>query len=363
MAENQDDQSREDLSDEASPYRIEEMRQKGQVAQSRELTGLIAVIMAFVAAYVVIPSGGTQFIEFMKEFMQVDQISRVDLSASGVLKGYFYRGVMAAAVIALPISLAGFFAGILGSFVQIGSIFSTDPLTPDLNKLNPIQGAKRLLSLRQLVEAFRLLFKAGVLVLVAYFLVKAEVFRTVGHMDQDPSAMLHSIGRSSVMIFFSLMGILFVFAGFDFAMQRREYGKKTRLTKQEAKQEHKEREGDPQIKARIRSIQREVARRRMMAAVKKADVIITNPTHIAVAIAYDREKMAAPRVIAKGADYIAQQIKKIAAEAGVPLVENVPLARALHKAVKINHSIPRNLYQAVAEVLAYVYRLRGVKHE
>jgi flagellar biosynthetic protein FlhB len=132
-----------------------------------------------------------------------------------------------------------------------------------------------------------------------------------------------------------------------------------KLTKQEAKQEFKEREGDPLIKARVRSIQREVARRRMMNAVKKADVIVTNPTHIAVAIVYDRSKMDAPRVVAKGADFLAQKIKKIAADAGVPLVENVPLARTLFKSVKVGQQVPRALYQAVAEVLAHVYRLKN----
>jgi flagellar biosynthetic protein FlhB len=147
----------------------------------------------------------------------------------------------------------------------------------------------------------------------------------------------------------------------DFAYQRWEYNKGLRLTKQEAKEEFKEREGDPKIKARVRAVQREIARRRMMEAVKKADVIVTNPTHIAIAISYDKDKMDAPRVVAKGADHLAERIKKIAAEAGVPLVENVPLARTLYKSVKVGKAVPRALYQAVAEVLAYVYRLRNRK--
>jgi len=131
------------------------------------------------------------------------------------------------------------------------------------------------------------------------------------------------------------------------------------MTKEEVKQEHKQKEGDPLLKARIRSLQRERARRRMMAEVPKADVIVTNPTHFAVALRYDAEKMAAPRVVAKGADLVAQRIKEIARKNGIPLVENVPLARALHKSVKVGGSVPRSLYQAVAEVLAYVYRLKG----
>ena len=133
------------------------------------------------------------------------------------------------------------------------------------------------------------------------------------------------------------------------------------MTRQEAKQEAKEQEGDPLIKSRIRTIQREMARKRMMAAVKKADVIITNPTHIAIALSYDKDKMVAPRVVAKGADFMAEKIKKIAGEAGIPMVENVPLARAIFKSVKVGQVIPRNLFQAVAEVLAYVYKLKNKK--
>ena len=153
--------------------------------------------------------------------------------------------------------------------------------------------------------------------------------------------------------------ILLVFAAIDYFLQRDEFQKSVRLTKQESKQEHKEREGDPQVRARVRAIQRDMARKRMMAAVKKADVVITNPTHIAIAIEYDRDGMAAPKVVAKGVDFVAQKIKQIAAEAGVPTVENVPLARTLYKTVKVGHAIPRALYHAVAEVLAYVYRLKN----
>lgn len=152
---------------------------------------------------------------------------------------------------------------------------------------------------------------------------------------------------------------LFVVAALDFAYQKFKYRKSLMMSKQEVKQEHKQREGDPLLKARMRSLQREMSRKRMMADVPKADVIVTNPTHIAVAIKYDADKMAAPRVVAKGADLLAQRIKEVAKKNGIPMVENVPLARALHKSVKVGGSVPRALYQAVAEVLAYVYRLKG----
>jgi flagellar biosynthetic protein FlhB len=213
--------------------------------------------------------------------------------------------------------------------------------------------------MKQGIEAIRLLIKTVILVSVSYALIKSEVLRAPGYAGTDIGDILPVIANISKTLFLTLFGILALFAVVDYAMQKFEMNKQLRMTKQEAKQEHKEREGDPMIKARIRAIQREVSRKRMMQAVKKATVIITNPTHIAIAIYYDKDTMAAPKVVAKGADFMAQRIKKIAAEAGVPMVENVPLARTLYKTVKLNQAVPRALYQAVAEVLAYVYRLKN----
>lgn len=359
MAENQDERSSEDLSDEASPYRLEEMRKRGQVAQSKELSGLLALLAAGVATYALSPKIGTDVIGFMREVFQADLSSKMDLSSATVVGSLFTKALKLMLVIGLPISLAGFAIGALGSFMQIGSIFSTEPLTPDLNKINPIKGLQRIFSMKQLIDGLRMTVKTIILAFIAYLIIKAEIFQSPGHIGEEAGTLLGSYGRAARVMFLSLCGVLLVFALLDFAHQRWDYLKQAKLTKQEAKQEHKEREGDPQIKARIRSVQREMARKRMMAAVKTADVIITNPTHIAIAIIYDRANMAAPKVVAKGADFLAQRIKKIASDAGVPLVENVPLARTLYKTVKVNQYIPRALYQAVAEVLAYVYRLKN----
>jgi flagellar biosynthetic protein FlhB len=199
----------------------------------------------------------------------------------------------------------------------------------------------------------------AIVVGIAYGLVKTQVLSSPAQMGSEPITVASAYGTAAKTIFLSLIAVLVLFAALDWFLTRREFQTNLKMTKQEAKQEHKEREGDPQIKARIRAVQREMARRRMMAAVKKADVIITNPTHIAIAIVYERDSMAAPKVVAKGADLMAQRIKQIAAQAGVPLVENVPLARTLFKTVKVNQYVPRALYQAIAEVLAYVYRLKN----
>ena len=213
--------------------------------------------------------------------------------------------------------------------------------------------------MRNLVETARVVLKGIILCFVAYSILKSEIFKTPELIFRNPTAVFGVLGNAGKSLFFALCGILAVFAGVDLFFQKREFGKQVRVTKQEAKQESKDQEGDPMIKSRIRAIQREMARKRMMSAVKKADVIITNPTHIAIALAYEKDKMVAPRVVAKGADFMAEKIKKIAAEAGVPMVENVPLARAIFKSVKVGQIIPRNLFQAVAEVLAYVYKLKN----
>lgn len=332
------------------------------VSQSRELSGLVALLAAGMAAYVTAPKMGESLAGYMREVFSADLSAHFDLGSPNVLRHALIRAMMVLGQIALPIGLAGFFLGIAGSFAQIGAIFSYDPLQPDLNKINPIEGAKRLFSLKQGIEGLRTIFKATVVFAVAYALVKHQVLTSNTWMGTEPETLLGAYGSAAKAVFLSLIGVLLVFAGVDFFLQKHEYNKGLRLTKQEAKQEHKEREGDPQIKARIRAIQRDMARKRMMAAVKKADVIVTNPTHIAVALVYDRDNHKAPKVVAKGADFIAQKIKKIAAEAGVPMVENVPLARTLYKTVKVGQYIPRALYQAVAEVLAYVYRLKNKNH-
>jgi flagellar biosynthetic protein FlhB len=358
MAEN-DDRSSEDLGEEISQYRLEEAKRKGQVAQSRELTGLVAFLAAAVVIYVMGPSMVQSLTELMREVFRTDLTSRVDLTGTHVLSTTLMKALKVLAAVGLPVAITGFVASAITSFSQIGPIFTFEPLSPDITKVDPIQGFQRLFSAKMAVEALRLFAKVAVVCTIAYFLVKSQVLDASSHFLLDPGTELTILGSTAWRILLSLTLSLLVFAGLDFFMQKREFKKGLRLTKQEAKQESKERDGDPMIKARIRSVQREMARKRMMQAVRKADVIVTNPTHFAVALVYDKDKMSAPRVVAKGADFLAQRIKKVAADAGIPLVENVPLARALYKSVKVGQAVPRSLYQAVAEVLAYVYRLKN----
>ncbi len=360
MAENQD-RSRDELTEEASPYRVEEFRRRGIVSQSREVTSLFVLGSTAMVLFMYAETMGAEISEFMQGVFKLDFSSKFDLAHGQIFHEILFKGLRVLLTTAFPVCVAGFVLGIVGSFIQVGSIFSTDPLTPDPDRINPFKGFQKFFSMRQVWDGVRLTFKMLTLLGISYLLIKSHVFKSPQSIFLGPLGILMSFGSSSKALFFSLMGVLIVFAAFDFGFQKWEFLKNIRMTKQEAKQELKEREGDPQIKARIRSIQKELARKRMMQAVKKADVVVTNPTHLAVALAYQKDKMKAPKVVAKGADFIAEKIKKIALEAGIPLVENVQLARTLYRSVKVGQWVPRALYQAIAEVLAYVYRLKNRK--
>ncbi len=358
MAEGEKNRDRDDLSDEASPYRLEKLREQGKVAQSRELNSLVGLIAAGIALMVVIKAYAPDMLSLMQDAFRTDQSAHLDFGKEDTLSDALFRALGILAKLALPVALSALVFGVISSFAQIGSIFSTTPLEPDFDRVNPLSGLQRYLSFRQVIESGRMLIKALVVGFVAYVMVKPIVMNSGMHVFMDPENLSATLWANSKSMFMALCGALLVFSGLDFWLQRWEYSKNTRVTKQEAKEEHKEHEGDPLIRARIRSVQKEMARKRMLEDVKKANVVITNPTHIAVAIVYDREKMDAPRVVAKGADFLAQKIKQVAFDNNIPLVENVPLARTLYKTVKIGKTIPRALYQAVAEVLAYVFKLR-----
>jgi flagellar biosynthetic protein FlhB len=259
----------------------------------------------------------------------------------------------------LPIAAAGFIAGVLGSVVQFGFLFTWSPLEPELDRINPIAGFQRIFSISSVVEGLKSVIKLVAVVSVTYLMLRSQLLGSSSMAEMDSGAFMAYMSSTAFRLVGGVCVGLFIVAALDFSYQKYRYRQSLMMSKQEVKQEHKQREGDPLLKARVRSLQREMARKRMMQEVPKADVIVTNPTHIAVALRYDAEKMAAPRVVAKGADLVAQRIKEVARKNGIPLVENVPLARALHKSVKVGGKVPRSLYQAVAEVLAYVYRLKG----
>lgn len=359
MAENQEDRSSEDLLDEPSQTKIDDLRGKGQVAQSRELTALIVLLATAATLYGYGPQIAKDIMNYMKDVFETGTTAKMDFSKPGVIGDILSKVLKLILMISFPTAAAGFVAGIASSFAQVGSIFSFDPIQPNFDKVDPLKGLTRILSMKSFYEFFRLVIKISIALFVSYGLMKAELFSSPDKLWVEPGTLLGIFSSSAKSIFTSLFFIFLIFAAFDYFLQRKDWMKQVKVTKQEAKDEAKERDGNPQVKSRIRSIQREMSRKRMMQNIKKADVIITNPTHIAIAIQYDRDKMLAPKVVAKGADLVAARIRELAKEGGIPIVENVPLARTLYKSVKLNQAIPRALYQAVAEVLAYVYRLKN----
>ncbi len=356
-----EERSLDDLTEEPSQHRLDELKEKGQTAQSRELTSAIVFITVLICVYFFSAKFFTNYSDLLKEIFTKDLLKKFDTSDWNTFSEIMSRCMKLAVMTFAPIGIAALVLGILGSVAQTGFIFTTETLTPDFNRVNPVNGFMKILSLKSLTEGTKSLFKLVAVLMVVYSFLKKEMAMLPDLVAMNVTQILHYMATVSVKVLAVVSVVLLVAAGFDYFIQWRRFRQQARMTKSEAKQELKEREGDPQIKARIRSIQREAARKRMMKAIPKADVIVTNPTHFAVAIVYNPEEHFAPKVVAKGADFLAQKIKAVAKENNIPMVENVALARTLYKHVKVGQLVPRSLYQAVAEVLAYVYKLRGKK--
>lgn len=262
------------------------------------------------------------------------------------------------AVLLGPLMAVLLLAALASNYAQVGVLFTTEKITPSYNKIDPIQGFQRIFSLQTLATTFKSIAKLYIVGYVAYTEVKDSLNGIIPLMDQDPNQILIFIAHISFLIFLKAGLVIALLAFLDYAFQRWQFMEKMMMTKQEIKEEAKQTEGDPHVKGRIRAIQMEMARKRMMAEIPSADVVITNPTHLAIALRYDSTSMAAPMVVAKGAGVIAHRIKEIAMEHHIVIVEDRPLAQALYKTAGVNEMVPEDLFQAVAEVLAYVYSLR-----
>jgi flagellar biosynthetic protein FlhB len=353
MAEEKDEG--QERTEEATPKRREEAREKGRVAKSREVPSA-AILFASLIFFYFNSSGLLQkLISLVSSiFRSVGQTAITVDNIPHLLNGLIFDVFM----ILLPLFAVIFLISIVANVAQVGFLLSSTALQPQFSKINPMSGFKRLFSLNSVVELVKNILKMLAIALVAYSVVKKEVEGFMLLSDQTVWEFLIYTGKIIFKILLTTGWVLLALALFDFIYQRWEYEKGLRMTKQEIKDEMKNTEGNPLIKSRIKRLQREMARRRMMAAVPKADVVITNPTHLAIAVAYDRDKDLAPRVVAKGAGFIAEKIREIAGKNDVPLVENKPLAQVLYKMVDVNDVIPENLYRSVAEVLAYIYNLR-----
>jgi flagellar biosynthetic protein FlhB len=258
-----------------------------------------------------------------------------------------------------PILATVFVVSILSHYIQSGPIFSIEILKPDLSKISLLKGMGRVFSKQSLVELIKSLFKILIIGWVAYSIIKKELPHLLLLTGQEPGLISQSICAITWSLFIKTGLVMMLLAGLDYLYQRWTYEKSLRMTKQEIRDEMKTTEGDPLIKSRIRSVQRQLARRRMMAEVPKADVIITNPTHLAIALYYKAKEMEAPKVVAKGSGWIAEKIIEIGRNHQIPVIENKPLAQILYKTVNLGEIIPSALYQAVADLLAYVYRIKN----
>ena len=350
MAEGSDQERSED----ATGKRRDDFRKKGQVAQSKEVNTAALMTMSLLLWVFYAKYFWADLHQMMVSNLQL--LADFEATPLNVINLLFEMGGILAQLL-WPVFALTLLVGFFASFLQVGPLWSTKVFEPELSKFNPIKGMAKFVSKRSAIELVKSLAKVSLIGFVAYKTVSNEFATALTLVYLDLNQTLIFLGQTAFLVMAKTCGIMIVLAIIDFAFSRYEMEQKMKMTKQEVKEEYKETEGDPQIKSRIRSMQMQMARKRMMAEVPKADVVITNPTHFSVAIAYDRATMAAPQIVAKGADHLAFRIREIAREHKVPIVENKPVARALYK-MEVGEAVPEELFKAVAEVLAYVYSLK-----
>ncbi len=347
----------DDRTEEASQERREEFRERGQIAMSREVTSVfvLGATVVFLSAF------GQTFVNLFAELFihsfqiagsfKVNQENALEFASSIWFKTL---------ILMLPVAAVASIAATATTLAQTRLNWSWKKLTPEFNRMNPITGIARMLGTQSLLELFKGVAKLCGIFLVSYLILRGELKIVPALMN---FSMMHAWahwGEITEQLFWAVAGLLILVGGVDYIYNWRQVESKMRMTKQEVKEEIKKREVDPHVKGKMRRMQRDAATRKMLTATKTATVVVTNPTHFAVALKYEYG-MAAPIVVAKGIDHIAQRIKEVAKESGVPLVEDKPLARTLYKMLEIGQHIPQSLYKAVSEVIRYVFQLKGIK--
>lgn len=354
MAEDQDESQK---TEEPSAKKLREAKEKGQIAQSREVNNLLMIFGMALVVMMVAPYAAQGLMDMMANFIERSNDFSIDTIGSyqGFLMGAVWGTLKTVGIAFFILIVLAFLTG----FVQNGLIWSGESLKPKLERISPLKGFKRLFSMKSIVEFVKGLTKITVVGVVGFILLEPILEHTHTYITQSPSASAQDMHAWAVKLLIGVMVVVAMIAALDFLYQKFEFLKSMRMTKQELKDEFKQTEGDPQIKSKIRQLRQERARKRMMAAVPTADVVITNPTHYAVALKYDFDTMAAPLCVAKGLDTIALNIRKIAEENKVSIIENPPLARALYDSVDLDETIPEEHFKAVAEIIAFVFRQKG----
>ncbi len=334
-------------------------RSEGTVCKSQEINSAAVLIFGVAGLFFFgkIFFGG--LINLSRHIFSHAAQIRID---EGELGGVFALTAVKVILAMFPVIATLMLAAFLANYFQIGLKISTKPIRPKFSNMNPVNGAKKIISPMGLVEMVKTEKKIGVVGYIVYITVKGVLPQIPHLMGLEPPAIVLFLFRTFLKIFVRLIPFLIFLAAIDYAYQRYQHEEKIKMTKQEVKDERKDVEGDPQVKSRIRSIQFSMARKRMMDAIPEADVVITNPTRLAIALQYDRQRSPAPRVTAKGAGFLAERIRETARASHVPVLERKALAQTLYKMAEIDQEIPPSLYEAVAEVLAYIYQIQGKAH-
>ncbi|MDR2946426.1 MAG: flagellar biosynthesis protein FlhB [Candidatus Adiutrix sp.] len=343
--------------EEASGHKLSEARKKGQVPKSMEVTSALVLLAAGASLVILGPLGWDRMMGMFRHF--VWRMTEFDPTTVD-LWPWFYTAFREVLILVLPLAFIIMIVSVAVNVFQIGGFMVvSDAVTPKLDKLNFIKGFGRFFKLKSVVDGLKSVLKIGLIFYMSYLVIEdhLEEFAVMSQMEAAQMGLLTM--RVIAELFFKVVITLLILAVFDYAYQKWQFMQDMKMSKQEVKDEYKQMEGDPKVKARIRQIQMEASKKRMLGDVPKADVVITNPTHFAIALVYNAAMAQAPLVLAKGQDLMAQRIKDVAKESKIPIVENKPLAQALYKVVEVGQVIPLEFYKAVAEVLSYVYRLKG----
>ncbi|MFQ5454896.1 MAG: flagellar biosynthesis protein FlhB [Nitrospirota bacterium] len=343
-----------DKTEQATPKKREEARKKGKVAKSKEVSSASLLIAAI----------GLFYFMGVKMLQNIFAMSQRILLISGTFKmntenlyALFVELSYYLFFLLFPFMALIMVVGLSVNILQVGFNLTTENLSFDLNKINPVNGFKNIFSKHAIVEVIKSFLIISLLGVIGFLIIKGDINNIAGVIGLETNQILFYLFKMLFKVLKYVGLAVIVMAILDYAFQKWEYERSLRMTRQEIKEELKESEGDPLIKSKIRSAQMKISLLRMMAEVPRSDAVITNPTHIAVALKYESKEMGAPKVVAKGADYMAEQIKNIAKKHGVPMVEDKPLAWSLYRIVEIGQEVPPSLYKAVAEILAYVYKL------
>ncbi|MEA2103712.1 MAG: flagellar biosynthesis protein FlhB [Candidatus Cloacimonadota bacterium] len=355
MAEN-NDRTKEEKTEEPTPYRLRKAREEGNVAKSTDLNSAAILLSSLLLFYLI---SGTLMENITNSFQRIFTLSsNFELNINSFLL-FAPKIILYTLSILFPIFGTLFLVGLLINFIQTGFVFATKPLNPDFSRINPVNGFKKLFSLKNLFEVVKTILKISIVGVIAYLTLKSELGKILSVADRTSWQIFKHISNTALTLGFRCGFAILILAIIDFIYQRYDYRKNLRMTPQEVREEQKELIGNPEIRRKIRKIQIILSRRRMMRSVPDADVILTNPTHYAIALKYDPKKMSAPMVLAKGKLKIAIRIAQIAKENNIPVLEKPELTRSLFPVTEVGKEIPAEFYEIVAEILAQIYKRSG----